>query len=99
VASVAPPSSTATTSPALGKYTVQVAAFSDRNKAERLVDKLRDEKYDVYMSSAVTENGVVSHRVRVGRFEKDEDASRIASKLAKDFHDEGAAPFVVKLPE
>jgi len=76
-----------------------VGAFSDRDQAEQLVDKLRDQKYDVYLSSAVTEDGAVIHRVRVGRFDKDEDASRIASKLAKAFHDDGAVPFVVKLAE
>ena len=85
--------------PPTGPYTVQVAAFSDSDEAEGLVDKLRAERYDVFLTSAVTEEGSVVHRVRVGRFKSDEDASRIASKLAKDYRDDGAVPFVVKLTD
>ncbi len=85
--------------PEPGGFTVQVGAFSDRDQAEQLVDRLRDQKYDVYLSSAVTDEGAVAHRVRVGRFDKDSEASRVASKLAKEFHDDGAVPFVVELAE
>ncbi|MDP3940352.1 MAG: SPOR domain-containing protein, partial [Deltaproteobacteria bacterium] len=85
--------------PEPGGFTVQVGAFTDRDQAENLVDKLRAQKYDVYLSSAVTDEGAVAHRVRVGRFDKDSEASRVASKLAKEFHDDGAVPFVVELSE
>ncbi|MFQ5418319.1 MAG: SPOR domain-containing protein, partial [Myxococcota bacterium] len=80
-----------------GNFTVQVAAFSERARAETLAEKLRGKRYDVFLTSAVTEEGGVLHRVRVGRFKSDDDASRVASKLAKDYRDEGAVPFVVNL--
>jgi general secretion pathway protein D len=85
--------------PPPGIFTVQVAAFTDRGQAQRLVDRLEKERYDVYITSAVTPDSSVVHRVRVGRFDTDADATRIANKIGKDFELEGTPPFVVKIPD
>jgi general secretion pathway protein D len=82
-----------------GHYTVQVAALADRGKAERLTDALKEKRYDVYVTSAVVQGGGVVHRVRVGRFETDDEARKVAERLGKEFSSEEAVPFVVKLSE
>lgn len=63
-----------------GRYTVQVAAFSDPASARALADRLRG-----YPEVRVRSKGGV-HRVLVGTFEKRKKALKLAKKLARAGH-------------
>ncbi len=80
-------------------FAVQVARFSDRDQAERFIDRLKDKRYDAYLSSAVVRGGGVVHTVMVGRFDSEADARRAADRIDKEFRSEETVPFVVKSSE
>ena len=75
-------------------FTVQVAALSDPANIERLSAELRG------LYGTVTLQDVPSKsvkRIRVGRFESQEDAERAARDIARRLKDWGVDPFVTRL--
>ena len=66
-------------------YTVQVAAYSEKDKALTLKQEL-DGEYDDVRVESVELSGDNYWRVRVGRYEDKQDADETASKLRTDGH-------------
>jgi rare lipoprotein A len=64
------------------RFTVQVGSFIDEGNAQRLADQLRKGFENVYVTIIETSTQKY-HRVRVGQFETEESALRIAEKLAQ----------------
>jgi DedD protein len=63
-------------------WVVQVASFSDRNKALQLRDRLRKAKYTCFVESTTGKRGTL-YRVRVGPVVKREEADKLQTRLAR----------------
>lgn len=75
------PAAEAPASQPRGIYTVQVAAFRDRESAERTALELESRGYDAYVQRANVDDKGVWYRVRVGAFEDKAAAKRVAEQL------------------
>lgn len=74
-------------------WAVQLGAFSNREKAERLVADLRKRRYAAFLLE-YRASGKVLYRVRVGPEQDRARAEEIAARLAKD----GFQPVVARHP-
>ena len=63
-------------------WVVQVASFTDRNKALRLRDRLRKAKYTCFVESVTGKRGTL-YRVRVGPMIKREEADKQQTAISK----------------
>jgi DedD protein len=63
-------------------WVVQIASFTDRNKALQLRDRLRKAKYTCFVESITAKHGTL-YRVRVGPIIKREDADKLQAKIVK----------------
>jgi DedD protein len=88
--SPAPPPQVVPQTPA---WAVQLGAFSNREKAERLVADLRKRRYSAFLLE-YRASGQVLYRVRVGPEQDRARAEEIAARLAKD----GFQPVVARHP-
>lgn len=77
-------------------YTVQVASLSDPANIARLSKELQAVVGPVSLVEAHTKGGVVVKRVRVGSFDRIEDAEKAAEQIAKLFKDRGLEPFITR---
>ncbi|MBN2124603.1 MAG: SPOR domain-containing protein [Deltaproteobacteria bacterium] len=75
------------------KFTVQVASLADREKAEKMIEELRNQGLDAYTYEADV-SGRMYYRIRCGRFKDREDAGEYAQRL---FRDTGLKGFVSRL--
>jgi rare lipoprotein A len=78
-------------------YTIQVAALSDPANIERLSAELRDLYGTVTLEGAPSRSGQPLRRVRVGRFEKYEEAEKTARDIARRLKGRGVEPFVTRV--
>ena len=74
-------------------WAVQLGAFSNRAKAEQLVEQLRKRQYPAFLLE-YRAGGQVLYRVRVGPEQDRSRAQEIAARLAKD----GFEPVVARHP-
>lgn len=65
-------------------WVVQVASFSERDKAMKLRDRLRKAKYPSFVESVAAKKSTL-YRVRVGPVVEREHADNMQKKIAKDF--------------
>lgn len=75
-----------------GKFVIQAGAFSDREAALSLKERLEKKAGPVWVTNEGSPWGPI-HRVLVGEFSKEEEALRVASSLRS----EGLTPMVVRL--
>jgi cell division septation protein DedD len=71
------------TSGASFQYTVQLASLGEKVRANAVIQRLRDQGYEAYVTEAVV-GGKVYYRVRCGHFLTREEAGQHARKLAKE---------------
>lgn len=64
-----------------GNYTVQVAAFRDRESAERLSLRLESKGFDAYVQRSDVNGKGVWYRVRVGAFDDKDAAKELARRV------------------
>lgn len=74
-----------------GPYTIHVGSFREMENALRLKKSLELRYSDVYLINAVIDN-VVYYRVRVGKFDRRDDAYGLAKTMAE----EGYSPLIVR---
>jgi len=67
-----------------GRYAVHLASVTDRVKAEKMVQTLRQQGHISYSAEAIVK-GVTWHRIRVGFFNDKQSASRSTAPLKKRF--------------
>jgi DedD protein len=67
-----------------GRYTVQVAAFKNVDRARELIVYLKKKGYDAYQATAHLPDKGTYHRVRIGHFTNKKEAVRLVSKLGKN---------------
>jgi len=75
------------------QYTVQVASFDDKSKADKMIKKLIDEGLPAYHYEAKVK-GKIYYRIRCGRFMNRKEATIYAGKLARE---NGIKGFVSKV--
>jgi cell division protein FtsN len=64
----------------VGRYTVQVSAWTSAADAQRAVDRLKQAGFDAYVVEAFVK-GRTWYRVRVGRFASTAEAQETIAKL------------------
>jgi len=64
-----------------GRYTLQVASFRDRPKAEDFADRLQQLGYSAYHGESRDSTGNVWYYVRISRFEDKQEAKKFADEL------------------
>lgn len=74
-------------------YTVQVASFDDKSKADKVIKQLIDEGLPAYHYEAKVK-GKIYYRIRCGRFMNREEAGIYAGKLLRE---NGIKGFVTKI--
>jgi hypothetical protein len=74
-----------------GTYSVQVAALKDREKTEKLVDRLLRSGYSAYYYQVLI-NGEAYYRVRCGPFATVDQAKGFEKRLVEE---EGFKPYIV----
>jgi cell division protein FtsN len=67
-----------------GKLTIQVAAFRDRNTAERLVEKLKQKGFEGSRFEGVGSGKDIIYRVRVGAYRTRGEAAPFIDRLGRD---------------
>ena len=77
--------------PGGGTFTVQVAAFRDRESAERLALQLESRGYDAYVQRSEVSGKGTWYRVRVGAFNDKEAARALAQKIERQ---EGRSAYI-----
>lgn len=65
-----------------GDVVIQVFSSSDKDKAQEILDRLKANDFRAFISP-VTDDGRTLYRVRVGPFEHQEDAERVAAELRR----------------
>lgn len=65
-----------------GNYTVQVGSFTRAGDAQRMAANLESDGYPAYVARGVVD-GTTYYRVRVGKYQTRDEASRIASKVKR----------------
>lgn len=68
----------------LGRFTIQVAAFKNVDRARELIVYLKKKGYDAYQATTTLPDRGTYHRVRVGHFSNKTDAEQTASRLGKN---------------
>ena len=61
-------------------YSIQVGAFTEKRRAEKLVRRLKKKGYEGCIVSAV-KKGTTFYRVRIGRFGSEAEAGKMAGKI------------------
>ncbi len=74
-----------------GMWAVQLGSFSERENAERLAVKLKEQKFAAFLSQAPAESGSF-HRVRIGPLKDRESADAMAERLQKAGHEGRVVP-------
>jgi tetratricopeptide (TPR) repeat protein len=64
-------------------YTVQVGSFGNKSNADKLLKKLKKNKYPVFIDET-KDNIDTFYRVRVGKFSELQEARRVEQKLKED---------------
>ncbi|MEJ2362132.1 MAG: SPOR domain-containing protein [Gammaproteobacteria bacterium] len=70
-------------------WVVQVASFTDRNKALKLRDRLRKAKFTCFVEAVSNKRGTM-YRVRVGPVVKRTEADRLKAKITRELKLKGA---------
>jgi cell division septation protein DedD len=65
------------------KYAIQVAAFKEMERAQRVTNELKEKGYDAYMISTYNSRGEAWNLVKVGKFKTKEEAQDFASVFQK----------------
>ena len=77
-------------------YTIQVAALSNPGNIARLSQELQSAIGPVSLLEAQTKGGVTIKRVRVGSYDRLEQAQKAAEEIAKVFKGQGLEPFITR---
>jgi len=67
-----------------GLFTVQIAAMKNKDDAEFLAQKISKKGFPAYSVSGVSEDSVLWHRVRVGKYDDRKSAENMRHKLLED---------------
>ena len=82
-------------SPAVGDFTVQIGAFTDRDNAERLRERLLARYQPIFIQDIDAPSGHF-YRVRVGRVPSPDAAQQLAAQLRNS---DGFQTFVMRLDQ
>lgn len=64
-----------------GRWTVQIASFRNKDKADRFVRLMKSKGYPVFIKSVKFSDGKILHRLRIGTFDSKEKANIYGERL------------------
>lgn len=67
------------------KYSIQVASFKDKDKAQKKVEELGGKDYEAFMVSKDLRDKGTWHRVYVGKFDSKSEADAYLPKVKKNY--------------
>lgn len=67
------------------KYSIQIASFKDKNKAQKKVEELGSKDYQAFMVSKNLRDKGTWHRVYVGKFDSKTEANDYLPKVKKNY--------------
>ena len=70
-----------------GLFTIQVASFQDKSRAERLIEELKKKGYKATISTKDLGGKGIWHRIWVGDFDGKEEAVKFLQKLRVKYKD------------
>ena len=73
-----------TPSPAQANFTIQIAADSNRESAQQVVNRFTTAGFDAYIQETVTSTNQTMYRIRVGKYETRDDAELDANKIQNE---------------
>lgn len=73
-------------------FTIQVAALRERQTADHLFKKLKNQKYEPHDVKAALSDGVTWYRLQCGQFANHDEAAPVIERLRKD----GYSPILVR---
>ena len=76
-------------------YSIQAGMFASETNADSFIKKLSEKQFDAYVSSFVSSSGATKYNVRVGKFEKRDQAR----DLLKDFQKSFSSPAYVVITQ
>lgn len=68
-------------------FTIQIASFKDKGKAESALDHAQKKGYSAYLNSQTRPNGDIWYRVYVGKFNAQDEAKILLGKIKQDYQD------------
>ncbi len=68
-------------------FTIQIASFKDKGKAESALDHAQKKGYSAYLNSQTLPNGNIWYRVYVGKFNAQDEAKVLLGKIKQDYQD------------
>jgi len=68
-------------------FTIQVASFKDKVRAEKALNQAQERGYSAYIDSQSRESGGFWYRVCIGKFNVQEEAKNLLIKVRQDYKD------------
>lgn len=68
-------------------FTIQIASFKDKGKAESALDHAQKKGYSAYLNFQTLPNGDIWYRVYVGKFNAQDEAKILLGKIKQDYQD------------
>ena len=68
-------------------FTIQIASFNGRSRAEKLVERLRKKKYGPYIVGRDLGSKGTWYRVYIGQYDSKDSAQRDLSQIKKEYKD------------
>ncbi|MCA9403987.1 MAG: SPOR domain-containing protein [Candidatus Omnitrophica bacterium] len=84
-AAVQTPAAAQTTAAKPYKYSIQVASFKDKDKAQQKVEELNKKDYQAFLVSKDIRDKGTWHRVYVGKFDSKSEADSYLPKVKKNY--------------
>ena len=88
VVTPAGPSGGTTTTGGSGKiYTIQVAAFKERSRADKAVAQAQQKGYSAYVDEKSRSDGSIWYQICIGKFDTQSPAKELLIKIKQDYKD------------
>lgn len=68
-------------------YTIQVAAFKERSRADKAVAQAQQKGYSAYVDEKSRSDGSIWHQICIGKFDTQSPAKELLIKIKQDYKD------------
>lgn len=68
-------------------YTIQVAAFKERSRADKAVAQAQQKEYTAYVDERSRSDGSIWYQVCIGKFDTQAQAKELLTKIKQDYKD------------
>lgn len=68
-------------------YTIQVAAFKEKSRADKAVEQAQQKGYSAYLDTRTHNDGTTWYQMCIGRFDVQESAKELLLKVKQDYQE------------